>query len=146
MTKCQKITVVHHPARGFREAATRFLEEFADQPSAWLSALYLEQLDPFIGHLPLSHIDDEALKPFIKFKRQPVVKEGVTVQGPASNRTINIALQRVVRILHLANRNWRDEMKRPWQTAVPAITMLDENKTDRKSTRLNSSHHSISYA
>jgi integrase len=116
----------------FREAAARFLEEYADQPSAWLSATYLEQLDPFIGHWPLTHIDDDALKPFIAFKRQPVVKDGKVVRGPVSNRTINIALQRVVRVLHLCNRTWRDEQKRPWLAAVPAITMLEEGKTSRQ--------------
>lgn len=108
----------------FREAAARFLEDFADQPSAWLSALYLEQVDPFIGHLPLTHIDDDALKPFIAFKRQPVVKGGKVVKGPASNRTINIALQRVVRVLHLCNRTWL--------VSMPAITMLDEAKVARR--------------
>lgn len=45
--------------RIWREAATRYLVEFADQPSAWLTATYLEQLDPYIGDLPLSHIDDD---------------------------------------------------------------------------------------
>lgn len=117
--------------RVFREAAARFLEEYADQRSASLSATYLEQLDPFIGHLPLTHVDDDALKPFIAFKRQPGLKDGKVVRGPASNRTINIALERVVRVLHLCNRNWRDEQKRPWLAALPAITMLDEGKTSR---------------
>ncbi|KCV30790.1 hypothetical protein L490_1473, partial [Bordetella bronchiseptica 00-P-2796] len=35
--------------RIWREAATRFLEEYSHQPSSWHSAIYLKQLDPYIG-------------------------------------------------------------------------------------------------
>src|SRR5690242_21198290 len=34
----------------------------------------------------------------------------------------------------------------PWRQTLNAATMLNQSKTDRKSTRLNSSHMSISYA
>ncbi|WP_367351803.1 hypothetical protein [Achromobacter animicus] len=46
-----------------------------------------------------------------------------------SNRTINIALQRVVRILNLCARKWRDDQKRPWLDSVPMIEMLSEKKS-----------------
>lgn len=49
----------------WREAATKFLLDFKDQPSIRLSALYLEQLDPYIGDLPLPFVDDDALAPYI---------------------------------------------------------------------------------
>jgi|GEM_PF-5523868 len=52
--------------RTWREAATRYLVEFKDQPSIGLTALYLEQLDPYIGDRPVDHIDDEALAPYGK--------------------------------------------------------------------------------
>lgn len=107
--------------RIWREAATRYLVEFADQPSAWLTATYLEQLDPFIGDLPLSHIDDDGLEPYVNHRR----KAGI------SNRTINIALERVIRILNVCARKWRDEERRPWLDTVPMITKLDEKKTKR---------------
>jgi integrase len=119
--------------RTFRDAATRYLVEYQDQPSAWLTATYLEQLDPFIGELPLSHIDDETLRPFInsRLKGGYLLPSGRTAK-PASNRTVNIALQRVVRVLNVCSRKWRDEQKRPWLDAVPMISMLDEAKTRRE--------------
>lgn len=113
-------------AKTWRQAATRFLVEFKDQPSIWLSAVYLEQLDPYIGHLQLQFVDDEALAPYIYDRQNP--KEG----KPASNRTINIAIERVIRILNLCARKWRDDQKRPWLDTVPMVTKLNEKKTSRK--------------
>lgn len=109
--------------RIWREAATRFLLEFKDQPSIQLSAQYLAQLDPFIGDIPLTHIDDEALEPFVQHKLD--VDE-------VSNRTVNIALERVIRVLNLCARKWRDEEKRPWLDTVPMITKLEEKRASRK--------------
>ncbi|MEH6508450.1 tyrosine-type recombinase/integrase [Halopseudomonas aestusnigri] len=108
--------------RIWREAATRYLVEFADQPSAWLTATYLEQLDPYIGDLPLTHIDDDSLEPYVQHRRNAGI----------SHRTINIALERVIRILNVCARKWRDEERRPWLDTVPMITKLDEKKTKRQ--------------
>lgn len=108
--------------RIWREAATRFLLEFKDQPSIRLSATYLAQLDPFIGDMPITHIDDESLAPYVRHK----LDEGV------SNRTVNIALERVIRILNLCARKWRDEERRPWLDVVPMITKLEERRASRK--------------
>lgn len=107
--------------RRWREAATKYLVDFRDQPSIDLTALYLEQLDPFIGHLALTHIDDDTLQPFVAHK----LADGV------SNRTVNIALERVIRILNLCHRKWRDENRKPWLASVPMITRLDEKRTRR---------------
>ncbi|WP_244541202.1 tyrosine-type recombinase/integrase [Azotobacter beijerinckii] len=109
--------------RIWREAATRFLLEFKDQPSIQLSAQYLAQLDPFIGDIPLTHIDDDALEPFVSHK--------LDVDG-VSNRTVNIALERVIRILNLCARKWRDDERRPWLDSVPMITKLEEKRASRK--------------
>jgi integrase len=117
--------------RQWREAATKYLLDFQHQPSIWLTALYLEQLDPFIGDLPLTHIDDEALRPYVEFKKnETVTLDGKKKKG-VGNRTVNIALQRVVRVLNLCARKWRDENKKPWLDTVPMITMLDEKKGKR---------------
>ena len=115
----------------WREAATKYLLEIKDQPSAWLTATYFEQLDPFIGDLPLTHIDDDTLRPFIYSRRREYILPNGKMMKSASNRTINIALQRVVRVLNVCHRKWRDEQKRPWLDAVPLITMQDEQKTAR---------------
>ncbi|MBV2181729.1 MAG: tyrosine-type recombinase/integrase [Castellaniella sp.] len=105
--------------RTWRQAATRFLEEYSHQRSIWHSAIFLKQLDPYIGDMALREIDGEALEPYV---------EDRLAQGK-SNRTVNIALQRVVRVLNLCARKWRDEHKRPWLDSVPMIEMLSEKSS-----------------
>lgn len=104
----------------FRQAATRYLNEYADQPSAWHTATYLGQLDKYIGDMPINEIKHSSFEAYIEDRRET-----------ASNRTINIALQRAVRVLNLCARKWRDEQNRPWLDSVPLIEMLDEKKTAR---------------
>lgn len=118
--------------RIWREAATRFLIEFRDQPSIKLSAQYLMQLDPFIGELPLTHIDDHALAPFILHKLTDSVDASGKVKKAVSNRTVNIAIERVIRVLNLCARKWRDDERRPWIDSVPMLTKLEEKKSSRK--------------
>ncbi len=113
----------------WREAATRYLTEYQKMPSIELTATYLEQLDPFIGDLPVSHVDDEALGSFIHWMLKGGFFSDGRVKKPSSNRTVNIALQRVVRILNLCARSWRDADKQPWLESVPMIRMLDERQT-----------------
>lgn len=76
-------------------------------------------------------IDDDALRPFVLFKKKMGISPGGLRKKGAANRTVNIALQRVVRVLNLCARKWRDENKRPWLDVVPLITMLDEKKDRR---------------
>lgn len=127
----QKIYGVRQ-VRIWREAATRFLLEFRDQPSIKLSAQYLMQLDPYIGELPLTHIDDHALAPFIRDKLLGGVLEDGTIKKGVSNRTVNIAIERVIRVLNLCARKWRDDERRPWIDSVPMLTKLEEKKSSRK--------------
>ena len=49
----------------------------------------------------------------------------------ASHRTINIAIERVTRILRLAATVWRDENGLTWLEAALALTKLDERATRR---------------
>ncbi|WP_429942322.1 tyrosine-type recombinase/integrase [Achromobacter xylosoxidans] len=105
-----------HGRRTFREAATRYLKEYAQQPSIWHTGIYLKQLDPYIGELYLDEVDDEALQPYIEDR----------LELGRAPRTINIALQRVVRVLNVCARKWRDEDRRPWLSVVPMIEMLSE--------------------
>jgi integrase len=116
----------------WRDAATRYLLENQDMPSIGLTATYLEQLDPFIGELPVTHIDDDALEPFRQWMREGGKMASGKTKKPSSPRTINIALQRVVRILHLCARTWRDANKRAWIDVVPAITMEGERGRTRE--------------
>lgn len=49
-----------------------------------------------------------------------------------SNRTVNISIERVVRVLSLCARKWRDDERRPWLDSVPMLTKLEEKKSSRK--------------
>ncbi|MGG2584857.1 tyrosine-type recombinase/integrase [Pseudomonas aeruginosa] len=117
--------------RSWREAATRYLVEYKDMPSIGLAAIYLEQLDPYIGDLPLTHVDDESLAPYIRDKQKPGRTSTGKVKPGVAPRTVNIALEKVIRILNLCARKWRDEEKRPWLDTVPMITKLDERRCKR---------------
>ncbi len=117
--------------RSWREAATRYLVECKDMPSIGLAAIYLEQLDPYIGDLPLTHVDDESLAPYIKDKLKPGRTSPGKVKPGVTPRTVNIALEKVIRILNLCARKWRDEEKRPWLDTVPMISKLDEKRSRR---------------
>lgn len=124
------------PAHTFREAATRYLEEAleAGQASIHVSATYLEQADPFIGDLLVSHIDDEALKPFVQWMLSSTATPSGRPRRLSSHRTVNIALQRIARVLSCCHKQYRDDVgarRMPWLDAVPSITMLDERKTRR---------------
>lgn len=118
--------------RTWRDAAMRFLVEFKDQPSIKLSAHHLSQLDEFIGDMPLTHIDDKALGPFIKDRLATKTLPDGKVKKGVSNRTVNISIERVVRILSLCARKWRDDERRPWLDSVPMLTKLEEKKSSRK--------------
>lgn len=113
--------------RTWRAATTRFLAEFKDRPSIGLSASQIEQLDPYIGDLPVTHIDDGPWRNLYGTGKSRPTRHREALPG-VSNRTVNIALQRVVRILNLYHRKWRDAEKRPW-LSVPMISMLEEKKS-----------------
>ena len=110
------------PARVFREAATKYLLDHQHMPSVKDSASMLKQLDPFIGDVPLNRIHDGVLSGFVRKRRA----EGV------SHRTINMAIERVTRILRLASTVWRDENGLTWLETASVLTKLDERETQRK--------------
>lgn len=119
-------------SRLWREAATRYLIEFKDQPSIELTAHHLKGLDPYIGDVPITLIDDEALEKYIKDKKKPgKTKTGKHKAGQA-NRTINITIERVIRVLTLCARKWRDDERRPWLDSVPMLKKLETKKSSRK--------------
>ncbi|WP_244216093.1 tyrosine-type recombinase/integrase [Pseudomonas reidholzensis] len=118
--------------RIWEEAAMRYLLEVKDQPSIHLTALCMKQLHPYLGHLPLTHIDDQALEPFIRDRQTEKVLPDGSIEKAVSNRTINIAIERAVRVLTLCARKWRDDDRRPWLDSVPMLKKLEEKKSSRK--------------
>ena len=132
--------------RTWREAATRYLVEYKDQPSIGLTALYLEQLDPYIGDRPVDHIDDEALAPYVKDRLAGRLRGSPGKGRSVAPRTINIALERVIRVLNLCARKWRDEARRPWLDTVPMITRLDLRRSTRQPHPLSWEEQSLLFA
>nr|WP_256571195.1 hypothetical protein [Pseudomonas sp. NFACC02] len=59
---------------------------------------------------------------------------------------MNIALQRVIRVLNVCARKWRDEERRPWLDVVPMISLLDEKTKARKPYPLSWDEQSILFA
>ena len=118
--------------RTWEEAATRFLIESKDQPSIKLTAHHLKQLHPYLKDLPLTHIDDQALEPFVKDRLKGMVTPEGKQLKPVAPRTINISIERVIRVLSLCARKWRDEERRPWLDSVPMLAKLDLKKKVRE--------------
>jgi hypothetical protein len=102
------------PRRTFREAATKFLEEHLHLAGIADYACHLQQLDPYIGDLPLEKVHLGTLQPFIAARRAQGIK----------TKSINLALGVVRRILNLAARLWRDEKGLTWLETAPLIQLL----------------------
>jgi len=102
------------PKRTFREGATKFLEENLNLASIGDYAMHLQQLDQYIGHLPLENVHLGTLQPFIEARRKQGIK----------TKSINLALGVVRRILNLAARLWRDDNGLTWLNSPPLIQML----------------------
>ena len=118
--------------RTWDEAATKFLIDNKDQPSIKLTAHHLRQLHPYLKDLPLTHIDDQALEPFVRDRLKGMVMPCGKQLKPVAPRTINISIERVIRVLSLCVRKWRDEERRPWLDSVPMLTRLDLKKKVRE--------------
>lgn len=106
------------PKRKFIEAATKFLKENQHLKSIGDIALHLKNLGPYINHLDISQVHDDALA---RFKMD--MKEAGPKGYPLSDKSINNALQVVRRILNLAARSWRDENGLTWLDSAPLITL-----------------------
>ena len=122
----KRITEIRHgvmfgarPKRTFREAASHYLEleSAKPEPKATLSndALFLEQLEPFIGKLELERVHDGTLAPFVRACRTAGNK----------SKTVNLKLAVARRVLNLAATKWRDEATGlTWMAQAPKIEML----------------------
>lgn len=107
--------------RTFTECATKWLHEVKDKPSAEQNAYILADLMPFIGSVEIDKIHDATLAKFIQHRRKTV-----------KNRTINIAIELIIRILNKASKKWRDEQGQTWLEVAPSLSKLDEQTDKRK--------------
>lgn len=116
------------PRRKFREAATRYLNEFSWKRSIERDARALKALDPFIGDLWLDCVHNESFKAYIDARHQRPAPGCRRVAAGTINRDLAVAR----RILNLAARLWRDEGSTlSWLAEAPLIQLL-ENKKGRK--------------
>ncbi len=102
------------PARTFRSAATKYLQDYAHKRSINDDASHLKVLDPFIGSLELREAHMGNLQNFISHRR----REG------RKTKSINLALGTVRRILNLAANEWMDERGMTWLEKAPKIKLL----------------------
>ena len=98
----------------FNEAAAKYLLDHPEKVSLKTDIFLLESIMPYIGKLTLDQLHDGTLAPYINKRKS---------DGRA-NKTINLALGLVRRILNLASRSWRDETGKTWLDMSPLITML----------------------
>lgn len=102
------------PDKTFNQAAAHYVLKHADKVSLETEIYMLESVMPFIGSLLLPQIHDGTLAPYVQHR----LGEGL------ANKTVNLALGVVRRILNLAATNWRDESGATWLQQAPKITML----------------------
>ncbi len=102
------------PERTFDQAAAHYVTTHQDKKSLPTEIILLDSIMPFIGQLTLPQVHDGALAPYVAARKA----EG------RKNKTINLALGAVRRILNLAATSWRDEDGKTWLEQAPKITML----------------------
>ena len=100
--------------RTFDEAAAKYLLDHQDKVSIESDLYHLKRLMPYIGQCTLDQIHDGTLAAFIR-ERQA---------NGLANKTVNLALTLVRRILNLAARSWRDEQGKTWLETAPLLTLL----------------------
>lgn len=113
-----------HAERTFAEAATRYIREFQGKDKLRVGNA-IESVAPYIGHLRLIDVDDEALGQFKEDRRlgNPPFVNKKGEPRPAMVGTINKELTQVVTILNKACRIWR------W---IPSAPKLEYVKGPRK--------------
>jgi integrase len=122
------------PRRLFRQAATKYLEDFAHKPGISRAATALKDMDEFIGDKCIDEIHNETFKPYIR--RNPAetdIDRRATKSRTRRKRlkigTINRNLGVVRRILRLCERLWRDEQTNlTWLERAPFIQMLEDRE------------------
>ncbi len=89
-----------HARRNFVEAADKYLKEYAGKDKRRV-AYAVRSLIPYIGHLVLMDVNDDALSDFKRDRGQ-----GVGFKKPAAAGTINFEITLVSTILNCACREW----------------------------------------
>jgi integrase len=104
----------HRPERNFDQASANYLLLNSKKISLESDTYHLKSVMPYIGNLPISKIDDDALKPYIADRLADGIK----------HKTINLTLGAVRLILNLAASSWKHENNQFWLDKAPKLTML----------------------
>ncbi len=111
----------------FEEAAAYYVQTHQEKVSLEEDVYHLKRVMPHIRHLALDQVHNGTLKTFIDADKAPVKLkrvDGTEITKVRSNKTVNLALSLVRRILNLAARDWRDENGKTWLATPPLITLL----------------------
>lgn len=108
----QQVVYGVRPARTFRQAATKYLNETTKR-SLDRDANCLKVLDAFIGDMPIEEIHMGTLQRYMTSRKKAGVKSG----------TVSRELAVVRRILTLAARVWRDDNNKPWIDTAPLLAL-----------------------
>lgn len=103
------------PSRIWREAALKYVREYAHKRSIKRDVQDLKALDPFIGKMPLNQVHSGTLQGFIAARRKAGIKSG----------TVNRSLAVARRILRLCAELWRDEYGMTWLETAPMLPDVD---------------------
>ena len=111
--------------RTFREAATKYLTDYAHKPSIGRSALALKDMDPFIGDKRLESVHGETFKPYIEARRtRALLAAGRRKRKALSMSTLNRNIGVARRVLRLAATVWREEDSNlTWLASAPLIQL-----------------------
>jgi integrase len=109
----------------FREAATKYLTDYAHKPSIGRSALALKDMDPFIGDKRLESVHGESFKPYIEARRtRALLAAGRRKRKALSMSTLNRNIGVARRVLRLAATVWREEDSNlTWLASAPLIQL-----------------------
>lgn len=102
--------------RTFMEAAEKYLAENRHKRTIDKDAEQIAKLKLYIGEMERDKVSLFSLKAYIEMRQGQGVK----------NRTINITLQVVRRILNLTSSEWTDESGLTWLVTAPKIKLLPQ--------------------
>lgn len=102
------------PRRTFEQAAAAYIKQYAHMRSIKTAICYLNNVVPYIGHIPIDEINRNTLDEWVAMRYE---------QGRAAN-TINHGLKVVRRVLKVAETELIDENNLTWLLKAPLIKLL----------------------
>lgn len=102
------------PHRTFEQGAIFYLDYNRDKKSILDDATHLQQMMPFLGHLPIDQVHMGTLQMFIQARQQAGIK----------SKSINNALGVARHLLNQAAGEWIDEHNLTWINTAPKIKLL----------------------